>query len=130
MFIRAACVVATVVPFVIGVPVVAVVIGTAVVIVVIDAVVVSVVTGAVVTSVVTVGTGVGVTVVGLCVVHPAHSTLTVIKTAKIRIFFLSMTEFSAFLMLQVCLNLAMRIIKNFLSLFHIPCLTLISRSAG
>jgi hypothetical protein len=97
MFIPAACVVATGVVVVIGAPVVAVVVGTAVV---------SFVIGAVVTSVVTVGTGVGVTVVGPCVVHPAHSTLTVIKTAKIRkIFFLSMTEFSASLMLQVFLTL-------------------------
>jgi hypothetical protein len=43
---------------------------------------------------------------GFWVAHPANSTLTVIKTAKIRkILFLSMTEFSTSLLLQECFNL-------------------------
>jgi hypothetical protein len=101
MFIMAAGVAAAVVPVVIGTTVVSVVIGTTAV---------SVVTGAVVTSGVTVGTGVGVTGAGFWVVQPAHSTLAVIKTAKIRkIRFFSMTEFSTSLLSQECFNLAIEL---------------------
>jgi hypothetical protein len=68
---------------------------TGAVVTVVAGAVVMVVTGAVVTMVVSVGTGVGVTGAGFWVVHPANSTLAVIRTAKIRkILFLSMTEFS------------------------------------
>jgi hypothetical protein len=106
---------------------VACVVGVTVVSVVIGATVISVVMGAAVITVVTVGTGVGVTVAGFWVAHPADSALAVIKNAKIRkIFFLSITKFSTSLPLQECFNLDIRIIKNFLRFFKIPCLTLIS----
>jgi hypothetical protein len=87
--------------WVVGATVVAIVVGTAVITVVVAGTVVSMVVGAAVISVVTVGTGVGVTDTGLWVAHPANSTLTVIRTAKIRkILFLSITEFSTSLLLQ------------------------------
>jgi hypothetical protein len=97
----------------VGTPVISVVVGAVVISVIVGVAVISVVIGAVVISVVTVGTGVGVTVVVFWVEHPANMTLAVIKTAKIRkILFLSITEFSTSLLLQVCLSLIL--VKNFL----------------
>jgi hypothetical protein len=110
---------------------VACVVGATVILVVIGAAVISVVIGTAVISVVTDGTGVGVTVAGFWAAHPANSAPAVTKTTKIRkILSLSMTEFSISLLLQEWFNLDRRIIKNFLRLFKIPRLTLVSCGAG